>query len=76
MSSCVAVDDWTTTLWGGEVGTRRGRSQRAELAPRLQRRQVVQQHSTAKHSTAWVHVPASPTNTSCGALLGPSPTAL
>lgn len=46
MSSCVAVDDWTTTLWGGEVGTRRGRSQRAALASR----QVVQQHSTAQHS--------------------------
>ena len=23
-SSCVAVEDWTTTLWGGEVGTRTG----------------------------------------------------
>lgn len=25
-SSCVAVDDWTTTFWGGDVGTRMGQN--------------------------------------------------
>lgn len=78
-SSCVAVEDWTTTFWGGDVGTRMGQRQnnntfyifRMTCFKRLKVSRLTHMlHSQRRN------IPASPTNTSCGGLLGPSPTAL
>lgn len=66
-SSCVAVEDWTTTFWGGDVGTRRRAEAESSVTPEV---------GAAPRARRRGNIPASPTNTSCGALLGPSPTAL